>query len=157
MIRRLTNAISQEELESVFQEWERRLENCIRIGRDYVSWGEFNELVIIVTAAFSVLSLHFSRIPCLTSITHDLTISLNSRDVNKEMLFARSNHRNSALDVTFLSHGPIRMLTCSSHKRTADWWNEVVHRYDAMSDYFWMWVKSLPQYHGSSLSFWGIR
>jgi histone-lysine N-methyltransferase SETMAR len=36
-IRRLTNAISREELESVFQEWERRLEKCIRIGGDYVS------------------------------------------------------------------------------------------------------------------------
>jgi hypothetical protein len=36
-IRQLTSAISREELESVFQEWERRLEKCIRIGGDYVS------------------------------------------------------------------------------------------------------------------------
>jgi hypothetical protein len=36
-IRRLTNGISREELESVFQEWERRLEECIQIGGDYVS------------------------------------------------------------------------------------------------------------------------
>jgi hypothetical protein len=36
-IRRLINAISREEFESVFQEWERRLEECIRIGGDYVS------------------------------------------------------------------------------------------------------------------------
>jgi hypothetical protein len=36
-IRRLTNAIWREELESVFQEWERRLEEWIRIGGNYVS------------------------------------------------------------------------------------------------------------------------
>jgi hypothetical protein len=36
-IRRLTNAISRGELESVFQEWERRLEKCIQVGGDYVS------------------------------------------------------------------------------------------------------------------------
>jgi hypothetical protein len=36
-IRRLTNAISREELESVFQEWERRLEECMPIGGDYFS------------------------------------------------------------------------------------------------------------------------
>ena len=35
-IRLLTNAISREELESVFQEWERRLEECIQIGGDCV-------------------------------------------------------------------------------------------------------------------------
>jgi hypothetical protein len=35
-IRQLTNAISREELESVFQEWERRLEECIQIGGDCV-------------------------------------------------------------------------------------------------------------------------
>jgi hypothetical protein len=37
MFRRLTNAISREELESVFQEWERRLEKCIQVRRDDVS------------------------------------------------------------------------------------------------------------------------
>jgi hypothetical protein len=37
MIRRLTNEISREEFESVFQEWERRLEECIRIGGEYIS------------------------------------------------------------------------------------------------------------------------
>jgi hypothetical protein len=36
-IRRLANAISREELESVFQEWERRSEKCIRIRGDWVS------------------------------------------------------------------------------------------------------------------------
>jgi hypothetical protein len=36
-IRQLTNANSREELESVFQEWERRLEKCIQVGKDYVS------------------------------------------------------------------------------------------------------------------------
>jgi hypothetical protein len=36
-ISRLTNVISREELESVFQKWERRLGECIRIGGDYVS------------------------------------------------------------------------------------------------------------------------
>jgi hypothetical protein len=36
-IRLLTNAISREELESVFQEWEKRLEECPRIGGDDVS------------------------------------------------------------------------------------------------------------------------
>jgi histone-lysine N-methyltransferase SETMAR len=36
-IRRLATAISREELESVFQEWERRLEECIRIGGEYIS------------------------------------------------------------------------------------------------------------------------
>jgi hypothetical protein len=36
-IRWLTNAISREELESVFEEWERRLEECIGIGGDDVS------------------------------------------------------------------------------------------------------------------------
>jgi hypothetical protein len=36
-IRRLRNATSREELESVFQEWERRLENCIQVGGDYDS------------------------------------------------------------------------------------------------------------------------
>jgi transposase len=36
-IRGLTNAISREERETVFQEWERRLGECIRIGREYVS------------------------------------------------------------------------------------------------------------------------
>jgi hypothetical protein len=36
-IRRLTNAISREELESVFQEWGKRLRECIRIGGEYVS------------------------------------------------------------------------------------------------------------------------
>jgi hypothetical protein len=35
-IRRLTNGISREELESVFQEWERRLEECIQISRNDV-------------------------------------------------------------------------------------------------------------------------
>jgi hypothetical protein len=36
-MRRLTNAISREELGSVFQECERILEECIRISGDYVS------------------------------------------------------------------------------------------------------------------------
>jgi hypothetical protein len=36
-IRQLTNAISRKELESVCQEWERRLEECIRIAGEYVS------------------------------------------------------------------------------------------------------------------------
>jgi hypothetical protein len=36
-IRSLTNAISRDELESVFQEWERRLEKRIQVGEDYVS------------------------------------------------------------------------------------------------------------------------
>jgi hypothetical protein len=36
-IRRLTNAISREELDSVFPEWERRLEVYIRIDGDEVS------------------------------------------------------------------------------------------------------------------------
>jgi hypothetical protein len=62
-IRRLTNACSREELESVFQEWERRLEECIRIDRDCVSWEELSKLIIIVTAAFYVLLLHFNRTP----------------------------------------------------------------------------------------------
>jgi hypothetical protein len=35
-IRRITNAISREELQSAFQEWERRLEECIWIGGDSV-------------------------------------------------------------------------------------------------------------------------
>jgi hypothetical protein len=36
-IRRVTNAISREELESIFQEWERRLKQRIRIRGDWVS------------------------------------------------------------------------------------------------------------------------
>jgi hypothetical protein len=36
-IRQLTNAISRKELESVFEKWERRLEKCAQVGRDYVS------------------------------------------------------------------------------------------------------------------------
>jgi hypothetical protein len=36
-IRPLTNAISREEVETVFQEWERRLGECIQIGGEYVS------------------------------------------------------------------------------------------------------------------------
>jgi hypothetical protein len=36
-IKWLVNVISREELESVLQEWERRLEECIRIGGDDVS------------------------------------------------------------------------------------------------------------------------
>jgi hypothetical protein len=61
-IRRLTNAISREEFESVFQEWERRLEEWILIGENSVSREEFSKLIIIVTAAFYVPLQHFNRI-----------------------------------------------------------------------------------------------
>jgi hypothetical protein len=70
MIRRLTNAISREELEFVFQEWERRLEECMPIGRDDVLREEFRKLLIIITAAFDVPLLSFNRTPDINQKSH---------------------------------------------------------------------------------------
>jgi hypothetical protein len=62
------NTILQEELESVFDEWLRRLDACIERAGEHIERDQVNKYFLILMSLTDVLMINFYGVACIERI-----------------------------------------------------------------------------------------
>jgi hypothetical protein len=65
---KVLNTILREELESVFDEWLRRLDACIERDGKHIERDQVNKYFLILMSLTDVLMLNFSGVACIERI-----------------------------------------------------------------------------------------